>query len=216
MIINKKHPSISTAKEVRNTEEAIMEAAEEEFLTKGFALSKTTEIANRAGVTHAMLHYYFRTKENIFEKVLEKKVQQVGASLLKIIEGDLPFLEKIEAGIKAHFDFIAQDPRLSFFVLNEFLLNPQRLADYRHIVMPVIKRVCKAIRKGIEEEIPKGSLRPIAPEHLIYDIICLNVGVFLVLPVFKKTANIPSEELSAFLESRKKENVETILRRIKP
>lgn len=46
-----------------NTEQAILQAAETEFLDKGFALAKTTEIAKQAGVTHAMLHYYYRTKE---------------------------------------------------------------------------------------------------------------------------------------------------------
>ena len=61
-------------KEDKNTEQAILKAAEEEFLKKGYALSKTTDIAKQAGVTHAMLHYYFRTKENLFEKVFSQKV----------------------------------------------------------------------------------------------------------------------------------------------
>ena len=56
-------------KEDVNTEQAIMEAAEKEFLDKGYTLTKTTEIARIAGVNHAMLHYYFRTKDNLFEKV---------------------------------------------------------------------------------------------------------------------------------------------------
>ena len=51
--------------ETSNTEQSILKAAEKEFLKKGFSGSKTTEIAKEAGVTHAMLHYYFRTKENL-------------------------------------------------------------------------------------------------------------------------------------------------------
>ena len=61
--------------EANSTEKAILQAAEKEFLTKGLASSKTTEIAKAAGVTHAMLHYYFRTKDNLFEQVFQEKVK---------------------------------------------------------------------------------------------------------------------------------------------
>lgn len=57
----------------QNKEQAILKAAEREFLTKGYAGARTTSIAEAAGVTHAMLHYYFRTKEHIFERILDEK-----------------------------------------------------------------------------------------------------------------------------------------------
>ena len=56
---------------MRNKEQAILEAAEREFIAKGFAGARTTSIAEAAGVTHAMLHYYFRTKEQLFERILD-------------------------------------------------------------------------------------------------------------------------------------------------
>lgn len=55
------------------TEQLILEAAEAEFLEKGYGKARTTEIARRAGVNHSMLHYYFRTKENLFEVMFQKK-----------------------------------------------------------------------------------------------------------------------------------------------
>ena len=64
-----------------NTEQAILQTAETEFLDKGFALAKTTEIAKQAGVTHAMLHYYYRTKEKLFERVFQEKVSFPGLRL---------------------------------------------------------------------------------------------------------------------------------------
>ena len=67
--------------ETSNTEQSILKAAEKEFLKKGFSGSKTTEIAKEAGVTHAMLHYYFRTKENLFNKVFEEKARQLADTL---------------------------------------------------------------------------------------------------------------------------------------
>ena len=82
-------------KEEQNTEQAILKAAEKEFIEKGYALSKTTEIAKAAGVTHAMLHYYFRTKENLFDKVFQEKSRLIAGSFASIVNEDLPFLEKV-------------------------------------------------------------------------------------------------------------------------
>ena len=66
----------------KTKEQAILAAAEQEFLAKGFDGARTTSIAAAAGVTHAMLHYYFRTKENIFERILDEKLRLMGESVL--------------------------------------------------------------------------------------------------------------------------------------
>ena len=73
--------SKKTTNRRKNTEGAVMSAAEELFLEKGYSLATTTEIARRAGVTHAMLHYYFQTKEQIFFKVLDKNLHELFASI---------------------------------------------------------------------------------------------------------------------------------------
>ena len=79
-----------------NTEQAILQAAETEFLDKGFALAKTTEIAKQAGVTHAMLHYYYRTKEKLFERVFQEKVDLMAHSLVATLDDGKPFLKQME------------------------------------------------------------------------------------------------------------------------
>ena len=109
-----------------NTEQLILKAAEEEFLEKGFVLAKTTEIARRAGVTHAMLHYYYRTKENLFEQVFRQKVQLVAKSLDTAFDEQLPFAQQLETLIQVHFEFIQANPRLPFFILNEIYLGAWR------------------------------------------------------------------------------------------
>ncbi len=79
-----------------NTEQAILQTAETEFLDKGFALAKTTEIAKQAGVTHAMLHYYYRTKEKLFERVFQEKVDLMAHSLVATLDDGKPFLKQME------------------------------------------------------------------------------------------------------------------------
>ena len=68
-----------------NKEKTILLAAEQEFLEKGFEGARTVSIAQKAGVTHAMLHYYFRTKEQLFKKILDEKMQLFTASVLNAI-----------------------------------------------------------------------------------------------------------------------------------
>ena len=89
----------------KTTEQAIMDAAEEVFLEKGYNLATTTLIAKKAGVTHAMLHYYFRTKEHIFMKVLEKILRELMQSFRPVMSKGEPFWETLEKGISTHFDF---------------------------------------------------------------------------------------------------------------
>ena len=71
-----------------DNERLILQAAEEEFMQKGYNGAKTTAIAAKAGVTHAMLHYYYRTKENLFQKVFSAKVQQVVQPFKELLEND--------------------------------------------------------------------------------------------------------------------------------
>ena len=85
---------------MRNKEQAILEAAEREFIVKGFAGARTTSIAEAAGVTHAMLHYYFRTKEQLFERILDEKMRLMGESVLAAFgQPGLPLAERLRDGI---------------------------------------------------------------------------------------------------------------------
>jgi AcrR family transcriptional regulator len=82
-------------KENKNTEEIILEAAEAEFLEKGFDQARTVSIAQRAGVTHAMLHYYFRTKEQLFDKILDRKIGLIEEIITSLFSApDLPLKER--------------------------------------------------------------------------------------------------------------------------
>ena len=92
-------------KEKVNSEQAIMAAAEELFMEHGYNLTTTTMIARQAGVTHAMLHYYFRTKEHIFIKVLDKNLNEMMSAFQPVMKKGAPFWESMESGISTYFDF---------------------------------------------------------------------------------------------------------------
>ena len=203
-------------KEDINTEQAIMDAAEKEFLDKGYVLAKTTEIAKIAGVNHAMLHYYFRTKENLFDKVFQKKVALLASSFMPMIEEDLPFTEKVIFIIKAHFDFLALNPKLPYFVLNEFLTNKDRLNKFHTLAVPAIRTILEKLKSEMDVAVEKGEITNIDPVHLILDIVSLNIFSFVALPIITGVAQSFGKDSKGLLEERKDENVKVILKRLQP
>lgn len=204
-------------KEDKNTESKILAAAEQEFLHKGFVATKTTEIASIAGVTHAMLNYYFRTKENLFNKVFEQKVHILAQSVLTCFNNpNIPFLERISSGIEAHFDFLVQNPSLPRFVINEIVSNPERLNAFKEKITSMLFSQIASIQKEIDSLSKKGEIQSIKAEDLIISIVSLNVFVFTVLPLVSVLTARQDESIEIMLASRKAENVKTILARLNP
>ncbi|MDR1332335.1 MAG: TetR/AcrR family transcriptional regulator [Tannerella sp.] len=203
-------------KDDKNKEQAILEAAEQTFLEKGFEASKTTQIAAKAGVTHAMLHYYYRTKENLFNMVFDKKLQLLKDSLYSLVgEPDVPFLERVEVGMKAHFDFIARNPHLPRFVINELLFKPERLKMLEAVIEKTAKSLIGKIQQEIDREVERGAIRPIGATTLLLDIASLNVFLFAALPVVNRFAIPQGMSEKEFIEMRKQENVEVIMCRLR-
>lgn len=203
-------------KEEVNTEQAILIAAEKEFIEKGYAGSKTTEIAKTAGVTHAMLHYYFRTKDNLFEKVFLEKSKLVASSFAGIEDHNLPFLEKVSKSIETHFNFLAENPKLPFFVLSEIITNEDRKERCKKIFMPVIKQTQERLAKELDEEFQQGNICSIEAIDLLMSIVSLNICVFLARPVVDMITNGDEDVRKQFLEHRREENVRMILARLRP
>jgi AcrR family transcriptional regulator len=202
-------------KENQNTEAAILLAAEKEFLEKGLSMSRMTEIARLAGVNHALLHYYYRSKEKLFMTVFEKKMQELIFSLLSVICQDLPLLDKVKSGIEAHFDCIAKNPQLPFFIINEFLTNSERVKTVQPVLKPIITKIYFSFEADIEKAVSEGIIRPITPANLLYDIVSLNVCSFIAQPLASQVLDLSKEEYQSFIDQRKAENVETILSRLR-
>ena len=125
----------------QTTEQAIMAAAEELFLEKGYDRATTVMIAGKAGVTHAMLHYYFRTKEHIFMKVLEKILEELMQSFRPVMLREGAFWDTLERGISTHFDFLASHPRFAFFLYDTVVHNPELIDRMKEKFMPVIMKI---------------------------------------------------------------------------
>lgn len=193
-------------------ERLILEAAEAEFLEKGFNGAKTTSIAQKAGVTHAMLHYYYRTKENLFDKVFREKIQMIGSSFESVLEEHLPFEETIRNFIHTHFHFLKQNPHLINFIYNEVLGNKSNRDLLYDSVAPIITKIYKRLGKLVDEEIAKGTIKPIRPLDLLLNIISLNVITFMAFPLLKEyLSDYEEADYEQKLKEREENNVQFIL-----
>ena len=200
----------------RTREAAILKAAEEEFLTKGYAGARTTEIAKVAGVSHTMLHYYFRTKENLFNCVYEQKVKLLSESIsVFIVNKELPLLERIEKGVAAHFDFLANNPNLPRFLINEVITNPDRLEMLKASINNIANEIIGKIQTQLDEAAERKEICKIKAIDLLINIISLNVFIFIMFPIAEfAIAPIYGGE-SKMLANRKEENIKKILCRLK-
>lgn len=200
-----------------NTEQRILEAAEREFMDKGFAGARTTAIAQAAGVTHAMFHYYFRTKEKLFERILSEKVMLIRDIMLDSIGNtQMPLYDKVCETVARHLDFLAANPDLPRFLINEIVYHPER----RQYLLSVINTNAPLLVANLQQQIDsladRGECRRVDARMLILDIISLNIFSFVAAPMVALLLGDLATDRQAFIETRKKENVDTILRKLRP
>ena len=202
--------------EKQSKEQQILAAAEQEFLTRGYDGARTTSIAQAAGVTHAMLHYYFRTKEQLFERIVDEKFETMSHSMFAIMgDPSLPIVERIKGGIEAHFDFVAQNPLLPRFVINEIISRPERYDVLYKRVGAIIDNVYHGLQSEINRSAERGEIERVDIKMLFISIMSLNIFTFLAYPFMEPLMGELMVNRERFLAERKAENIETILRRIK-
>jgi AcrR family transcriptional regulator len=200
-----------------NTEQVILEAAEAEFLEKGYGNTKTVAIAQRAGVSHSMLHYYLKKKKKLFQKIFKEKVQKLAQAFGVIFEQNTGFMKTLRLAIETQFKFIAQNPQLPMFVFREILSNKENRDWAIKVLFPYMVPFLSTIEKMLNDEIKKGTVRPIETQNLLMNIISMNISTFVALPILKETFKLDSDEmLENFLNERRESNVQFILNALRP
>ena len=202
--------------EKQTKEQAILLAAEQEFLSKGYDGARTISIADAAGVTHAMLHYYFRTKEQLFEHILNEKMALMASSMVAVMGNpSLPLVERIGQGIGQHFDFLMANPELPRFIINEVTTHPDRLRIMQENIVRIAGVLFAQLQQEIDAAAGRGEVERMDVRMLIMDMLSLNILPFLIYPVVENIFSDMTADREAFFEARKAEAIETVMRRIK-
>ena len=201
--------------EETNTELAILKAAEELFLEQGFEQTTTKQIAQRAGCNQALLHYYYRTKDNLFVQIFEEKVKFIATHFLDINSTAQTLEERISQMVEVHFELFRKNPRLVPFLLKEVLSDPVRVAPILDKIKQYMVKIFAKIDEALHEEIEKGAARPVSTLNVILTLVSLDMAPFIIAPVLQRVLDLTDEQLDEQLDKRKPEVVEILLRQIR-
>ena len=188
-----------------NTEAVILAAANKLFAQRGFNATSTTDIAREVGCNQALVHYYFRTKENLFQKVfisqLESIIQRLQTPLVK---GDDIFTT-LRHIVDTYFDILDKNPQTPSFLLSEMLLNPEResiiLLSVRESLL--LQDFFQRFSESVSQAIARGQIRPIDPKELYFDIISLVVFSYLAMPMAQNIMQI--DQSYSYLQQRRQQ-----------
>lgn len=196
----------------------ILKVAEELFVEKGYSATSTVEIASKAGCNQALVHYYFRTKSNLFNKILESKISFMVSAFDYIDNNELSFTENLTKTIEMHFDALTKDKKLPIFVLNEIKNNDNNnvLDIIREIFRNKISFLLDKLDAILQEEIKAKRIREISALDLVLTIVSLNIFVFLAYPIVDYVLSVNEKGVELIIQQRKKEIVNTILNSLRP
>lgn len=195
-----------------NTETEILIAAKEIFQQKGMAGARMQEIADKAKINKALLHYYYRSKQLLFEAVFKSAFSLLAPQLNKVLNDDSDLFEKIRKFTENYVSFVIKHPYLPNFVIQELNKNPefvQKLRSEKNF--PSIEK----FKLQVSDAINQGIIKPIEAEQLFINIISLNIFPFIGEPLLMALVNVDEESYNKILENRKTEVAEFIINSIK-
>lgn len=183
-----------------DTEEQILDAAKDVFQKKGMDGARMQEIADKAGINKAMLHYYYRSKQLLFEAVFSSAFSLLAPQMNKILNDDSSIEEKVRSFTHNYISFIAKHPYLPNFIIQELNRNPGFFEKIQqNAAFPTLEK----FEKQVSMEVEQGILKPIDGKQLFINIISLNIFPFVATPLIKGLLRIGDKEFDKLVEERK-------------
>jgi len=184
-----------------STEDRIKAAARKVFHQKGFAGTRTRDIAEEAGINHAMLNYYFRSKEKLFEMVMMETMAQFFKGVNLMLNDENTSLdEKIDLIVSNYVDLLLKEPELPTFILNEVRPNPQAFVEQNPIKEALTHSV---LTRQYAEAVARGEITEPNLMQAILNVIGLVIFPFIAKPILTSIVNIPEEQYKALMLQRK-------------
>jgi len=197
----------------KSTEEKILDAARKVFVQKGLDGARMQDIADEAGINKALLHYYFRTKDKLFEMIFLETVGKIFPRFEMILLSDMDFFDKIRQIVSSYIEVIIHNPYLPLFVLNEMNKNPEfGIVDFFKVQRPV---VIHRFMEDIEKEVSKGTIKAVSPAHLLVNMMSMCIFPFVAKPVINIMLDLDELQFRNMMEQRKRVVAEFIIESIK-
>jgi len=193
-------------------QENILIAARKIFARKGLAGARMQEIADSAGINKALLHYYYRSKDKLFEQVFEEAFKKLARPLAAFLADDSELFQKIRNICKLYNKVLIEYPFLPNFIINELNTDPTRILNLINVegIMAGKENTIVQISKAVED----GVIREIDPRELILNIISLSIFPFVSKPIASEIL-YKNADLDQVLSTRAEQVADFVIQSIK-
>lgn len=184
-------------------ENRIIDAARAVFIEKGYAETSMSEIAAKAGINRPALHYYFRTKDKMFQAVFGSIVSSVIPKVFDaIMHKEKSVAERTECIIDAYYSLFINTPQLPLFMLRELNRDPEMLIK-TILGLNVADTMRKAI-SSLQEEMDEGKLKKVPLQFIFFNFYSLLTFPFLTIDISRKVFEYNDDTLRESLTEWKK------------
>ena len=184
------------------TEEKIKKAALKLFTKKGYAATRTRDISEEAGINLALLNYYFRSKEKLFELLMLEILQNFFKNIGHIFNDERTGVdEKIEIFVANYTELLKHQPDLPLFIFHEIRMNPGKLAAKMGVKDLFFQSL---FFRQLSKEIETKRIARVHPLHYLINLIALCVFPFIAAPLLKHLAAFDAKQFNALIDERKK------------
>lgn len=195
------------------TEEKIFEAATDVFVEKGMDGARMQDIANHAGINKALLHYYFRTKDKLFNAVFEMIARKIFKKFAPVFDENLTLEEKIRFFFKEHITFLQENPSLPGFLLNEVNRNPARIKKLLNNVD--FDNLWLKIYEQHKDELQKYNISQTAMPQIMISMAAMSVFPFAARGILEGILGKLGLDFNEYMEERKKFAADFVINAIK-
>jgi AcrR family transcriptional regulator len=204
-----------------DTETRILNAARAVFVRRGTAGARMQEIAEEAGVNQALVHYYFRSKDQLAQAVFRDVVVRTAPLLVAAFTSadDLPI--QVEHFVHAYIDAVRQSPFIPGYILAELYFNPERIATFAAEVAGsqpsiVMSSFVRQLDKQLRQQAAIGAMRSIRPEQFLVNLMALCAFPFAARPVLRTVFAQDDAAFNRFLDERRAELPDFIMNALRP
>lgn len=191
-----------------STEEKIKDAAKKIFLEKGFGSTTTRDIAECADTNIALVNYYFRSKERLFQEIFRESFAETFLPVARILNDDLPLEAKIYKFVDHMTELLKRDPLLPMFVLSEMRGDNAKMCD---TITELHAEESNKFQQQLEEEAAKGNIRKADFAQVEVSLMSMVIFPFVSMNMLKMKKGMSNEDFNRFVDDRKKAIPEMIL-----
>ena len=205
-----------------DTEQRILDAAHAVFVRRGTAGARMQEIAATAGVNQALLHYYFRSKEQLARAAFERAGSQLMPAIIRVMASDLAIEEKVARVVAIEIEHLSRAPYLPGYIISEVAHHPERvpqlIAAMTHGLTPeqIRPRLFARLKRQIARRVAAGDMRPITPESFMVNLVSLCIFPFAARPMLQAMLAVDDDGFARFIARRRTDLVEFFLGALRP